>query len=142
MKNIILDSSVIAKWFFPTEIEASTALKIKEDFLEKRVQIYAPILIYYEISNILKNAVKTYQVKEADAKLTFKSFLSLDLIIYNTKQMLDLSLEKAIKADISAYDAQYIVLAEILNYPLYTSDQKLLLKTKNTLIQELSEYSS
>lgn len=141
MKTIILDSSVIAKWFFPTEQQSNIAIEIKEDFVEKRVIIYVPVLIYYEISNILKTAVKSYRVKEADAKLVFKNFLSLDLIVYNTKQILELSLEKAIKADISSYDAQYIVLAEILNYPLYTSDQKLLLKTKNSLIRDLSEYS-
>lgn len=141
MKNIILDSSVIAKWFFPSETDSDIALKIKEDFVEKRVIICVPALIYYEISNILKTAVKSYRVKEADAILVFKSFLELDFIVYFSKQILDLSLEKAIKTDISSYDAQYVSLAEILSYPLYTSDQKLLVKTKNSLILDLKEYS-
>lgn len=141
MKSIVLDTSVIAKWFFPSETESNVALKIKEDFVKKRIIICVPVLIYYEIANILKTAVKSFRIKKTDARLAFKSFLNLEFVVYSSKQMLNLSLEEAIKVDISAYDAQYVVLAQLLNYPFYTSDKKLLLKTKSVLIRDLNDYS-
>lgn len=135
--NIILDSSVIAKWFFPSEEDGEIALKLRDLFLSKEISISAPTLIYYEINNLIRSAVKSLRINEKLAKEAYFGFLELDLIIYSSKELMELALEKAISLDISSYDASYLTLAEYLKIPLITADQKLIGKAKGDLIQNL-----
>ncbi len=135
--NIILDSSVIAKWFFPSEEDSEIALKIRDLFLSKEISISAPILIYYEINNLIRTAIKSLRINEKLAKEAYQGFLELDLIAYSSKELMEMTLEKAVSLDISSYDASYIALAEYLKIPLITADQKLIDKTKTDLVQKL-----
>lgn len=135
--NIILDSSVIAKWFFPSEEDGEIALKLRDLFLSKEISISAPTLIYYEINNLIRSAVKSLRINEKLAKEAYFGFLELDLITYSSKELMELALEKAISLDISSYDASYLTLAEYLKVPLITADQKLIDKAKGNLIQNL-----
>jgi predicted nucleic acid-binding protein len=135
--NIILDSSVIAKWFFPSEEDSEIALKIKNLFLSKEISISAPVLIYYEINNLIRSAIKSLGINEKLAKEAYQGFLELDLITYSSKELMEMALEKAVSIDISSYDASYLVLAEYLKIPLITADQKLIDTAKTDLVQNL-----
>lgn len=137
--NIILDSSVIAKWFFPSEEESEIALKIRDLFVEKEIYISAPTLIYYEINNLIKTAIKRSRVNEKLARQAYQGFLELDLITYSSKELLEQALEKAVALDISSYDAFYLVLAEYLQIPLITADKKLITKANSKLVQGLED---
>lgn len=135
--DIILDSSVVAKWFFPSEEDSEAALKIRDLFLSKKLSISAPVLIYYEINNLIRTAIKSLRINEELAKEAYRGFLALDLIIYSSQELMEMALEKAILLDISSYDASYLALAEYLNIPLLTADQKLMDKVKSDLVQNL-----
>lgn len=135
--NIILDSSVIAKWFFPSEEDSEIALKIRDLFLSKEISISAPFLIYYEVNNLIHTAVKNLRINEKLAKEAYQGFLELDLITYSSKELMNLALEKSISLDISSYDASYLALAEYLKTPFITADQKLIDKAKDNLVQNL-----
>lgn len=141
MINIILDSSVVAKWFFPDEEESELALKIKEDFINKEVSISVPILIFYEINNLLKTAIKSLRIGRGKAMSAYQGFLELDFIIYSSKDLMEKALEKAVNLDISSYDASYVVLAEYLKASFFTADKKLLEKTKSQVVKNLQDYS-
>lgn len=138
--NILVDASVVAKWFLADEDDASFALKIKQDFLLRKVSISVPLFIFYEISNLLKSASKSIRITEKEAQDAFEGFLDLNFIIYSTKELLKKTLEKAILYDISSYDASYIALAEYLKVSFFTADYKLLTKVKNKLVKNLNEY--
>lgn len=135
--SIILDSSVIAKWFFPSEENSEKALKIKDMFLTHEFTLSVPTVIYYEINNLLKTATKRLRINEKLAKSAYEGFLELELISYSFKELMKSTLEKAILLDISAYDASYIVLSEYLNTPFITADEKLVAKANNNLVQNL-----
>ena len=139
--NIILDSSVIAKWFFPSEEDGEIALKIKALFLSKEITISIPILIYYEINNLIHTAVKSLRISEKLAKEAYLGFLELDLVAYSSKQLMEMALDKAISLDISSYDASYLVLSEYLKIPFITADQKLVDKAKTNLVENLKTSS-
>lgn len=136
--NIILDSSVIAKWFFPSEEDGKNALKIRSLFLSKELSISVPLLIYYEVNNIIRSAVKRLRISKDLAKEAYQGFLNLDLIAYSSKELMESSLEKAIRLDISSYDASYLVLAEYLKIPLISADKKLINNAKTDLVQNLN----
>lgn len=138
-KTIIVDCSVIAKWFLPDE-PSEQAFRIKQDFTNKLILLAEPLLIYYEVNNIIRSASLQLRVNKKEADEAYNAFLELNFVVYHSKQLLERALQKAISLDISSYDASYVALAEYLRIPLYTSDQKLLLKTKNNLIRDLKDY--
>lgn len=138
-KALILDSSVIAKWFF-VENDSDNALIIKENFTKNKISISVPLLLYYEINNLLKTAVKKYRIDEQDAIEVYKAFLQLNFVTYSSEFLLQKTLEIAIKYDISSYDATYIALSEYLQIQFLTADQKLLNKVKSKLVVDLKNY--
>ena len=140
MINLILDSSVIAKWFFPDEEESDIALKIRENFVNKKITISAPTLLFYEVNNILKTAVKSLRIKKEKAVRAYRGFLDLGIIVYSSEELLENTLDKAMNLDLSSYDASYIVLADYLKAPFFTADKKLLSKAKSKFTFSLEEY--
>lgn len=140
--NIIIDASVLAKWFLPHEEESKIALKIKEDFTANLASIALPSLVFYEISNLLKSAVLRSRLDREKALKIYQDFLELDFEIYITNKLLLNSLEIAMRYDISSYDASYVALAHYLQIPLFTSDQKLLRKAESRFVKNLKTYPS
>jgi predicted nucleic acid-binding protein len=138
-KALILDSSVIAKWFF-VENDSDNALIIKEQFTKNKISLSVPLLLYYEINNLLKKAVKKYRIDEQDAIKAYKAFLQLNFVTYSSEFLLQKTLEIAIKYDISSYDATYIAMSEYLQIQFLTADQKLLNKVNSKLVIDLKNY--
>ena len=135
--TIILDSSVIAKWFFTSEENGEKALKIRDMFLKKAFTLSMPSIIYYEINNLLHTAIKRLRIHESLAKEAYEGFLKLELITYSSKDLLTKTLDKAMLLDISSYDASYVALSELLNVPFITADEKLVAKVKHKNVQSL-----
>jgi predicted nucleic acid-binding protein len=138
--DIIIDSSVALKWFFPEEEHASEALKIKKDFAEKEITISIPILFFYEVGNVLKGSIKSSRVDSSKAKTVYEKFTYAEFIIYSSKELFQAAFEKADSLDITFYDASYVALAEYLEIPFYTADRKLLQKANGKYICHLREY--
>ena len=138
--NIILDCSVIAKWFFPSEENSEIALKIRDLFLAKEISISVPLLIYYEVNNLIRTAIKNLRINKTLAKEAYKGFLELNFVTYSSKELMEIALEKAISLDVSSYNASYLALAEYLKIPFITADQKLIDKSKSDLIQNLKSF--
>lgn len=139
--DIIIDSSVALKWFFPEEESGIEALKIKNDFTEKEIAISVPILFFYEVGNVLKSSVKTLRINSTKAKTVYEKFTYAEFIVYSSKELFKRAFEKANLFDITFYDASYVALAEDLKIPFYTADTKLLQKIKGEYICHLKEYS-
>lgn len=138
-KSIIIDASLVGKWLLSDEQDLLGDL-VKEGFKNKNISICVPIFLFYEVNNLLKSAVLSKRIGKKQAQELFEGFLDLDFIVYWSKDLLKNTLQKAIDLNVSSYDAAYIALAEHLQIPLYTSDQKLLLKAKNNLIRDLKDY--
>lgn len=110
--SIIVDSSVIAKWFFPDEETSESALKIKQDFIQKSLSIYIPPLIFYEVNNLIKTAIKSLRINKKKAFTAYNGFLNLNFIVYFPKKLLEATLERAVNLDLSSYDATYVALSK------------------------------
>lgn len=140
--NIILDASVIAKWFLQEENHSEVALEINNDFTKGKVLISIPSIIYYELANLLRSAYRSSRITQKQAQYFYEEFLELDLVEYSSDDLKKEALKKALKFDISTYDAQYVVLAEHLKLPFFTADQKLSQKISSKFLKPLSDYPS
>lgn len=138
-KAIIIDASVAAKWLLPDEADF-IADSIKKAFADRQIVIVVPIFIFYEVNNLLKSAVLSNRISSQDSLNFYENFLTLNFNIYSSKLLLKVTLQTALKLDISSYDAAYVALAEHLQIPFYTTDEKLVKKAKSSLVKNLSDY--
>lgn len=132
--KVILDSSVIIKWFSDEE-DSDKARVIRNNHVQGRLDIIAPDLLLYEIANALRynNAVNEKDIQDA-----VDSIFKLDLsIIIPTREVLHNAISIAKKHNTTVYDAHYLAIAQFLNIPLITADQKFFQKVKNTGCIEL-----
>ncbi|MBI4130507.1 type II toxin-antitoxin system VapC family toxin [Candidatus Roizmanbacteria bacterium] len=140
MTKIVLDSSLVAKWYLRDESDIHIADTIVGDYLTDTIQIYFPPLVIYEIGNILFTASLLKRITKSDGEKSFNNFIQHPFEYKNPIYTNVLKL--AYQFIITFYDAAYIALAKDLNCPFYTGDEKLYKKVKNDLsfVYSLKEY--
>ncbi len=122
----VVDASVIAKWILPGEPDQEIADQIKRDHVAGRSRLCAPSLLIQEVTNSIWKAVKLKRLSLNDGQeaLEALSDMQLDLRETNWTEASQI-LKIAITLNLTAYDAQYILLSEKLKATLITADQKL-----------------
>lgn len=138
--TIIIDASVVAKWLLPDENDPIANI-IKKKFTDRKIEISVPTLIFYEINNLLKSAALSHRISINNSIEFYDNFLSFNFTVHWSKELLKDTLQKALSFNISAYDAAYVVLAESLRSPFYTSDAKLVKQAKSSFVKSLTDYS-
>jgi len=123
---LIIDASVIVKWFFQQEVDADRALLIRNKHLNNEIELAIPSFAFYEVMNVIS-------LKATDFALQFFSQL---LLARMDEYSLTLSLTslatKIVQKHhkVSFYDAAYHALAIKLGGTFVTADEKYFEKTK------------
>ena len=128
--NLVLDASVITKWFFEEE-DTDQALKLLEKHKLETIQINVPVLLFFEFGNTV---VKKFR-EDIDTREEFNRNLtdlfSIQLSFAETKpDLLKLVYSLASRYEITFYDATYVALAKSLKCDFVTADKKLVEATK------------
>lgn len=124
---MILDSSVIFKWFINEE-GTDRALMILQDIKKKKISMSVPRLLFYEIGNSL-----LYHQPLTEDKIGYASNIlkELPFSFYDfTFKEWHAIITESHNYNISFYDYSYLFLAKKLNTQLITADRKLFGKTK------------
>lgn len=124
--TVVVDTSVVAKWFLKDEKACSAADRMKEDFIEGRISIVAPSLFAYEMASLLGISVKRGRLTAEDAIAAFEELTSLRIPLIEHSTVTPLAVSMAASNGHSAYDNAYVALAMALDAPLYTADKLLL----------------
>jgi len=130
----VLDASVGIKLVvFEDDTEKAETL-IQNALAPNGPAIYVPDIFFAECSNVLwKYTRKTGQsVQAAKAQLSDLSALPLQTI--PTPPLMMEAFDTALKMEISAYDALYVVLASTVGGVLVTADRKLASKIRGSKI--------
>jgi len=129
MKDVVFDTSVAIKWFFPESGE-DKALKLKDRHLAGEIRLCTRDLFLYEFASCLKNYTPV-KIEKKDFSLAIEGLQAFGLKIYPLEylELADLFAISS-KLDLSVYDCSYLLLAKRLKAPLYTADKKLYLKAK------------
>jgi len=135
---IVVDASVIVKWFIRTEEFDEIASNILATHLNRKNKILIPDFLYYEVGNTF--ATKT-QFPANNISRSLSKLYSFELIEHQLSQT-DVveSTKLAKKHNTSVYDMFYAVLAKRHKCKLVTADRKFIEKTQFSHVIHISEY--
>ncbi len=124
---IIVDASVVAKWFVEEE-DTEEALKLREDYRGGRIDLWSTELMPFEVLNALRY---NPQIGTRELKSAVKALSGYRIALYPILDELgEHCIANALAYGVSVYDSSYISLSIIFNKTLYTADDRLILKAK------------
>lgn len=120
---VVLDTSVVIKWFRQREVLGEQALALRDAYLDGQIEVTIPSLLAYELANVLryKADLTTEQVQVAVGSL-----FDMGLIwILPSSTVMGRTIEIARTYDTTVYDATFVALAESLGATFVTADERL-----------------
>lgn len=129
--NVVLDASVVAKWFFEEE-QTKIAINLLEQHKTEKLKINEPMLLFFEIGNISINKLRENSNSQTDYNQNLSDLIKTQInFIEPNETTLQLTFKLAQKYKITFYDATYVALAQTLDCQFITADKKLADMTKN-----------
>jgi len=121
MKKVVLDTSVIVKWF-SEEKGSQEAKEYLRQLQQGKINIFLPELAKYELANALLKG-KGLPVLVAEQALSLFYSLPINFVV-ETKLAAKLSYKLAQKLKITYYDACFLALADRLKAILVTANPR------------------
>jgi predicted nucleic acid-binding protein len=121
----------VAKWVLSIEPYQENTLQLKDDYISKRVSLYAPTILTIEVTNVLWKAVKFKRMTQEDAQEALKTLGNINIGLHEfdwneASQILNIGC----KLETAIYDSTYLFLAQKIKAHFITSDNKLYEKAK------------
>ena len=133
MKDLILDSSVVLKWYLPDEQGVNQAISLLSEFIDGNLRLHAPSLIDYEFVNAMWVAGRMGRINLEDRDAAFKNFINFEIIKVDLREISENLLRLATKHNRSCYDASYLALSELLKVSFVTGDKNLFNAVKSEI---------
>jgi predicted nucleic acid-binding protein len=125
---IVVDHSVLVSFWLPgTGAELAEAAKAKDGVWA------APILWRAEFGNVLAGYLRRKQLTEAEANAAFLN-AQKDLGAQEFTVPADRILRLVLRSKCSAYECEYVALAQDLDVPLVTTNQQVLREFPQTAV--------
>lgn len=142
MNQVVIDASVVLKWYLDDEELGTKALNILTHYVSGDINLMAPSLIEYEVMNGLKIAQKRGRIDKESLLSGIEGFFNLEITVFNASHFSNKILDILSFFDISSYDASYLALAENEKSPFVTADKVLYNKVHRKLkyIKWLEEF--
>lgn len=120
MSRLVVDSSVVIKWFVP-EVHSADALR----YLDPDIERDAPELLLAELSNILWKKVGRGELTQAEAERIAGDLEQADIKIHPMGSLFLPGLRIAMVTGRTSYDSIYLALADSLSTEVVTADRRL-----------------
>lgn len=117
--NLVVDASAVVAALVDNGPDGTWA----EQILEGGKNLCAPHLMPVEAANILRRAALAGDIGQETAALAHHELVSLQLELFCYEALADRAW--ALRANVTAYDACYVALAEMLDCELVTLDRAL-----------------
>lgn len=116
---IVLDASAIVELVLVTE----TGRIVAERIADPALGLHVPHLVDVEVAQVLRRFVRDGDLEARDAAAALDEFRALDLQRHAHEPLL--TRVWALRQNLTAYDAVYVALAEVLDSTLLTCDARL-----------------
>lgn len=93
-------------------------------------RLYVPDLFYIECANILWKYVRRFGYAADEARHDLVDLRQLNLSAVATDDLLTHAFDLAVEHGLTVYDACYVALADLLELPLLTADERLVNKLR------------
>ena len=117
--TVVLDASVVVELVLGTRVGA----RVRQRILDPAISLHGPELLDLEVLNVLRRYVHAGRIAADRAGTAVQRLNELDLRRYRHGPMLPRIWSW--RANLSAYDATYVTLAEVLGGSLLTTDARL-----------------
>ena len=124
MANLVVDSSVVVKWFV-VEPYSAEARKILDEYQNGSISFLAPDLINAEFGNIIWKKHIFQGLAAMDAQNIVDDFRALQFTLVSTAALLDDAYKLAVKHRRTVYDSLYLALSLREGCQFVTADEKL-----------------
>jgi predicted nucleic acid-binding protein len=133
VKEVVVDASVVLKWFLPDEGDGERALDLLRCFVSGGCHLSAPQLLFYEVVNGLIMAQKRGRVDDGMLITALDGFLDLGLDLVELSAVAGEICKLCLRYGCSAYDGSYLALAESRGVSFVTADKRLYDRVKKDL---------
>jgi predicted nucleic acid-binding protein len=116
---IVVDASALLAVLLRTP----DASALEERLLDPQESLHAPHLIDVEVAQVLRRYAARQELDEERGRIAFETLADFPLRRYSHGLLLPRVWE--LRNNLTAYDAVYVALAEALDAPLLTRDQRL-----------------
>jgi len=142
LKRIVIDTSVVLKWYLADEEYSQKALSILDKYVSNEIDILAPSLLEYEVINGLIIAKKRGRIQEKKITTAIDGFMSLEIKLINLSLYYPKVIHYCKIYNRSAYDASYLALADDEGISLVTADKGLYTVVKKDLkwVESLGDF--
>ena len=136
-EKIVVDASVAYKWY-AEETWTPEARSMIDDYQNGYLDIASVSLMPFEVLNALRYAP---EVSLVDLQTVAESLEKLCLDIRPLEgELSKRTMDNALRYGITVYDSSYLSLGELEGVDVYTADEKLLRKARDTRLKQVSSY--
>ncbi len=130
MIEVVIDASIVVKWFIE-ETNSDKARILRDKFIEGKIDLVVPSLLYFEVLNALKYSelFESSELDDAGESLENYGFNVITIKEDIRKHMIKI----AVDHKLSIYDASYLALSLGLGKIFCTADEKIVKKLPSTL---------
>jgi predicted nucleic acid-binding protein len=133
LKRVVLDASVILKWYLPDEDQSEEALDLLKRYISDDMEIIAPSLLEYEVIKGLMVARKRTRLSDDAILSAIEGFGNLGIRLLSFSGQYARLIYFCNTYSRSAYDASYLSVAESEKIPFITADEVLYKAVKKDL---------
>lgn len=146
MSNVVVDASIALKWTI-NEADSSAALALLADWTKQEIEVHAPFLLAYEVTNALYRRVRKGEIPFYDARRGLTEII-YKVVEFDFREDPDFNIramELGQQFGLPAvYDSHYLALAESKECELWTADLRMWNSVKGKLdwVHWMGDYST
>src|SRR5579859_2464082 len=130
---IVVDASAILELL----LNRGAAARIRDRMFRRRETLHAPHLLDVEVLQVLRRYNLSGELTDARAEEAIQTFAALPIDRYSHEVLAGRIWQ--LRANLTAYDAAYVALAEAIGAPLLTTDARLAKSAAARKVAELVE---
>jgi predicted nucleic acid-binding protein len=124
MMKIVVDSSVVIKWFV-VEVHSPEARRLLTEYQNGSLTLLAPDLLNAEIGTIVWKKQTLQNMAAKDAEQVIETFRKLSFTFVSNENLLNDAYQLAVKHQRTVYDMLYVALSIREGCDFVTSDERL-----------------